>query len=107
MMKHAKSSPSLSKFAKHIIERLRSSKKALKIGVFLLIINPPLGYVSFLIGGYLSTRYEDMSYLSAATVFYAFTWVMAGIGILLAGPRGTVIAKRYFRNIFRRKRKPD
>ena len=106
-MKHAKPSPNLSKSAKHIIEKLRSSKKALRIGVFLLIINPPLGYASFLIGGYLSTRYEDMSYLSAATVFYAFTWLMAGIGILLAGPRGTVIAKRYFRNIFRRKRKPD
>ena len=105
MMKHAKPSPSFSKSVKNILEKLRSSKKALKIGVFLLIINPPLGYVSFLIGGYLSTRYEDMSYLSAATVFYAFTWLMAGVGILLAGPRGTILAKRYFRNIFRRNRK--
>ena len=101
-MKRAKSSASLAKSTKKIIERLRSSKKALKIGVFLLIINPPLGYVSFLVCGYLSTRYEDKSYMSEATVFYAFTWVMAGIGILLAGPRGTVLAKRYFKNIFKK-----
>ena len=104
-MKQAKSSARLSKSAKKIIERLRSSKKALKIGVFLLIINPPLGYVSFLICGYLSTMDEDASYLSEATVFYAFTWVMAGIGVLLAGPRGTVLAKRYFKNIFRKNKK--
>ena len=104
-MKHAKSSASLSKSAKHLLERLRSSKKALKIGVFLLIANPPLGYASFLICGYLSTRYEDKLYLSEATVFYAFTWVMAGIGILLAGPRGTGLARRYFKNIFRKNKK--
>jgi len=101
-MYRAKLSSNFAKSAKEILERLRSSKKALKIGVFLLIINPPLGYVSFLICGYLSAMDEEASYLSEATVFYAFTWVMAGIGALLAGPRGTVLAKKYFKNIFRK-----
>jgi len=101
-MKMGELSSNVFKSAGKIIERLRSSKNALKIGVFLLIINPPLGYASFLVCGYLCARHEDTSYLSEAAVFYAFTWMMAGIGILLAGPRGTLLIKRYLKKIFRK-----
>jgi len=86
-----------------IVETLRASKTALKIGVFLLIINPPLGYFGFVVGGYLSAQYHDTSYLGAAAVFYAFTWVMAGAGIILAGPRGVELTKNYLKKILRKR----
>ena len=68
----------------NILAKLRDSKRAFKIGIFLLITNPPLGYLGFIVGGSLSTMYQDKAYLTVATLFYAFTWVMAGAGIILA-----------------------
>jgi hypothetical protein len=87
-----------------IIAKLRDNKKALKIGIFLLIINPPLGYLGFVIGGYLCTRYNDTTYLTAATVFYMFTWVLFGMGFILAGTVGIDLAKKYWRNFLWKKR---
>ena len=86
-----------------IISRLRDNKNALKIGVFLLVINPPLGYLGFVIGGYLCSKYDDITYLTAATVFYVFTWVLFGVGFILAGTAGIDLARKYWRNIFRKK----
>jgi len=88
----------------NILAKIRDSKKAFKAGIFLLIINPPLGYLGFIVGGYLSTVYNDKSYITVATLFYAFTWVMAVAGIILAGTSGVELARNYLRNIVRKKR---
>jgi hypothetical protein len=87
----------------NILEKLRDNNKAFKIGIFLLIINPPLGYLGFIVGGYCCTVFEDKAYLTAATLFYAFTWVMAGAGIVLAGTSGLEIAQNYLKKIVKKK----
>jgi hypothetical protein len=87
----------------NFLTKIRDNKKAFKIGLFLLIINPPLGYLGFIVGGYLSTVYQDKTYLTVATLFYAFTWVMAGAGVILAGTSGVELARDYLKNIFRKK----
>ncbi len=91
------------------LKKIRESETAFKIGVVLLIINPPIGWIGFAVGGYLSAKYHNPRYLVIATVVYAITWGMAGAGVLLAGPRGVDLARnalrRVWRMIFRRKNK--
>ncbi|MCD6418272.1 DUF116 domain-containing protein [bacterium] len=84
---------------KGILLKIRSSKTAFWSGVALLIINPPLGWVGFLIGGYLSAKYENPKYMFIATIIYAITWGMAGMGLLLAGPKGVALAQNFFKKI--------
>ena len=90
-----------------IISKLRDNKKALRIGIILLIINPPLGYLGFGIGGYLCSRYDDHTYLAAASVFYIFTWIIFGVGFILAGTIGVEYAKKYWRSIIRKKKEDN
>jgi len=96
---------------KKIIAKIRESKTAFWSGVALLIINPPLGWIAFVIGGYFSAKYHSTKYMVIATIIYALTWVMAGIGVILAGPKGVALAKNFFRKIwsknFRKNRNLD
>ncbi|MCD6594634.1 hypothetical protein J7L68_03055 [bacterium] len=85
---------------KKIIEKIRASKTAFTAGVILLIVNPPLGWVGFMFGGYLSAKYHSPKYMLIATIVYAITWGMAGTGLLLAGPRGVALAKSILKKVF-------
>ena len=83
-----------------IIEQIRKSKTAFWSGVILLIVNPPLGWVGFMFGGYLSAKYHNPKYMIIATIIYAITWGMAGAGAILAGPKGVSLAKTILRRIW-------
>ena len=85
---------------KRIIEKIRASKTAFVAGVILLIVNPPIGWIGFILGGYLSAKYNSPKYMGIATIVYAITWGMAGAGIILAGPRGVTLAKNVFKKAF-------
>ena len=85
-----------------IILKIRSSRTAFWIGVVLLIVNPPLGWLGFILGGYFSAKYQTPRYMVIATIVYAITWGMAGTGVLLAGPKGVMIAKSFIKYIWRK-----
>ena len=85
---------------KRLIKKIRASKTAFTIGVILLIINPPIGWIGFAVGGYFAAKYHNPKYLGIATVVYAITWGMAGAGVLLAGPRGVSLAKSYLKKLW-------
>ncbi len=87
---------------KKFFAKIRASKTAFWSGVVLLIVNPPLGWVGFMFGGYLSAKYNNPKYMITATIIYAITWGMAGMGLLLAGPKGVQLAKSLLKKTFRR-----
>lgn len=85
-----------------LLSRLRASKTAFWAGVILLIVNPPLGWIGFMIGGYLAAKYHQPKYMLIATILYGITWGMAGAGVLLAGPKGVTLAKQTLKNIWKK-----
>lgn len=86
-------------WVKGIIEKLRSNPTAFKIGILLLIVNPPLGWLGIAIGAYIYARTGKTIYITMTTLFYLFTWAMAIAGIILAGPRGVKISKETIKKI--------
>lgn len=87
-------------WVKHVVSELRSNPVAFKIGIALLIVNPPLGWLGIAIGAYMFAKTGEKFYLTLTTLFYAFTWVMALAGIILAGPMGLEISRKVIRKIW-------
>ncbi len=92
----------MKRYIDNIIHRIRRSKIAFSIGVILLVINPPMGWLGFIIAAYLTTRFGRTIYFLWAMVLYGITWGMSGIGIILAGPRGFHLSKIILKNIWRK-----
>ncbi len=65
------------------------------------MVNPPLGWAGFAVGGYFTARYGSPKYIFWATVLYGITWGMTGAGVLLAGPRGVTLARRILSRLWR------
>jgi len=86
----------------NIIHQIRGSKTAFSIGIILLVINPPMGWLGFIIAAYLTARFGRSIYFLWAMVLYGITWGMSGIGIILAGPRGFHLSKITLKNIWRK-----
>ncbi len=82
---------------KKLLERIRSSKTAFKIGIFLLVVNIPLGWMGIVVGSYLSAHFKNPRFHILSGILYGLTWVMLGVGIILAGPKGIEIAKKKLR----------
>jgi len=68
------------------------------IGILLLTINQPLGWAAMLICNAIAIDKQNVFFTYLGFVFYALTWGMMGLGILLAGPEGV----RYSRLLLKR-----
>ena len=68
-----------------------------KLGILLLALNYPVGYVGLLIVNLAYVEMEDTFWLTVGGGCYAFSWVMLGVGFLLAGPEGLRRVRTYWR----------
>jgi hypothetical protein len=82
----------------------RSRNKTLfYVGVALLLINSPLGYVGLGVAGLIYAKTGNAFWLKVGGGFYVFTWAMLGLGAFLAGPEGLVLAKVWWKRLVCRK----
>ena len=65
------------------------------IGIILLIINQPLGWGAVLICNALMIKKQNAIFSFLGIGAYALSWVILGLGLLLAGPEGI----KYFRSL--------
>ena len=72
------------------------------IGLALLILNFPVGYGGLLATGALAARTEKPFWLLVGLGFYIVSWIMLGLGVLLAGAEGIKKAKSIWLKIFRK-----
>lgn len=76
-----------------------------KVGVFLLIVNTPIGYggsaLAAAIG--LKTRHPAIG-AGVALGIYILSWNMLGLGIWMAGPEGLKLVKDLRKNWFGKKK---
>jgi hypothetical protein len=78
-----------------------------KIGLTLLILNFPVGYGGLLATGALAARTEKSFWLLVGLGCYIVSWIMLGLGILLAGTEGVKTAKNLWLKIFKRSKKSE
>ena len=81
---------------------LRSNRKIFVLGLALLILNPPLGWLGAAAGAWLAWRRQDPRYLVLSVILYGFSWLLLGLGVLLAGSRGFWLARDKKRRLLRR-----
>lgn len=72
---------------------LRSNRKFFFFGLALLVLNPPLGWLGAAASAWLAWRRADPRYLVWGVIIYGFSWLLLGVGVLFAGPRGLQIAR--------------
>ncbi|MDD5723803.1 MAG: hypothetical protein PHY29_08725 [Syntrophales bacterium] len=58
------------------------------IGMLLLTTNQPLGWGAVLICNAIAIDKQNIFFTYLGFVFYALSWGMLGLGVLLAGPEG-------------------
>ncbi|MBW2560463.1 MAG: hypothetical protein JRE40_06360 [Deltaproteobacteria bacterium] len=68
------------------------------IGILLLTTNQPLGWGAMLICNAIAIDRQNIFFTYLGLGFYALTWGMMGLGVLLAGPEGI----RYSRLLLKR-----
>ena len=78
---------------------LRFNRKTFVLGLTLLIINPPLGWIGAAAGAWLAWRRQNPRYLILCVILYGFSWLLLGLGILLAGPYGLCLARKKKRQL--------
>ncbi len=76
------------------LKSLRESEKAFKLGVLLLVLNIPLGWLFLVLGGHFSSKYHSSTCMYVFSGLYCLTWVMLGVGLLLSGPEGMKMARK-------------
>jgi len=79
----------------------RWAKIRFRLGVFLLVVNMPLGYLCLPLGVYVGHNIGKKGGVVVGIVCYALTWVMMGLGVYLAGPRGVHITRTYWKNFYK------
>lgn len=76
----------------------------LKIGVFLLVSNIPMGLIGFALAGTMAVLTGRKAFWAViGIIIYAFSWAMLGLGMLLAGPQGVQYVRKLRRKWFGRK----
>ena len=65
-----------------------------RIGLLLLVANIPFGYLMLLAGTAIATFTAESRWLLIGTAGYALSWLMLGLGVLMAGPALTIRLKR-------------
>lgn len=77
-----------------------------RIGVLLLIINFPFGYIGLAIGTALFAKTHHFFWQAVGLGYYALSWAMLGLGVWMAGPAGKRIAIETGRKFMARFRRP-
>ncbi len=65
-----------------------------RIGILLLVTNIPFGYLMLLVGSTIAAITSESRWLLIGTAGYALSWLMLGLGTLMAGPALTIRLKR-------------
>ena len=68
-------------------------------GLCLIFGNTLVGYGGGAIAGAVYLHTGNILWLKLAGALYAFSWVMVGVGFLLAGPQGVRSAKALWRKL--------
>jgi len=68
------------------------------VGILLLMANQPLGWLALLICNALAIGRHSIFFTYLGFTLYALSWVVLGVGVLLAGPEGV----RYSRLLMKR-----
>ncbi|MHB8137404.1 MAG: hypothetical protein ACYDGO_03340 [Smithellaceae bacterium] len=94
--------------AKDRNETLRRKRSLrFKIGVFLLVVNTPIGYgggaLAAVIG--LKTRHPTLGAALGVGIYF-LSWNMLGLGIWMAGPEGVKLVKDLRKKWFGAKKSP-
>lgn len=63
------------------------------VGVALILVNNVVGYGGLAACGVVAARTKEPRWLGVGAVCYAVSWVMVGIGGMLAGPEGFRMTK--------------
>ena len=67
-----------------------------RIGIYLLFINIPLGYLGIPLGVFVGAHFGKAHGLQAGIVWYILSWVMMGVGGVLAGENGRQYTRHYW-----------
>ena len=70
------------------------------IGIILLVINQPFGIGSMVICNAIAFHRHNALYTYIGIGAYVLSWVMLGLGILLAGPEGFKYARLLFKKLW-------
>ena len=80
------------------------------IGIILLTTNQPIGWAAMVACNAIAISKQNIFFTYLGFAFYALTWGMLGLGVLLAGPEGIrysrLLLKRawmYFVHLFRKR----
>ena len=57
-----------------------------RLGLLLLVVNIPFGYLMLLAGTFVASFAKQPRWLVLGTIGYALSWLMLGLGVILAGP---------------------
>ena len=71
------------------------------IGILLLTTNQPLGWGAMLVCNAIALDRQDLFFTYLGFVFYALTWGMMGLGVLLAGPEGIRYSRLLLKRVWR------
>jgi hypothetical protein len=78
-----------------------------KVGLFFLIINVPIGYGGGALVAAIGVKMGQPALGAGLGVgIYIISWIMLGMGILMAGPEGVQLAKDLRKKWFSVKKKP-
>jgi hypothetical protein len=79
-----------------------------KIGVFLLVVNVPFGYGGGALVAAIGVKMGQPALGAGMGVgIYIISWMMLGLGILMAGPEGVQLVKDLRKKWFRVKNAPS
>ncbi|MCK5803601.1 MAG: hypothetical protein KAI66_12245 [Lentisphaeria bacterium] len=79
----------------------KKHRRLFRIGLFLFIVNFPVGYGGIAICGTLAVVLRQREWLWVGAGAYAFSWILLGVGFYLSGQTGWLYAKNFWK---RRKR---
>ena len=82
------------------------------IGIILLTTNQPIGWAAMAACNAIAINKQDIFFTYLGFAFYALTWGMLGLGVVLAGPEGVRFSRlllkrawRYYARFFKRDNK--
>jgi uncharacterized membrane protein (DUF485 family) len=78
-----------------------------KIGVFFLVVNMPFGYGGGALAAAIGVKIGRPAFgVSLGLGIYILSWIMLGLGVLMAGPEGAQLVKDLRKKWFGVKKKP-
>ena len=67
------------------------------IGIIFLVANQPLGILAIILCNAIALRQNNAVFTLIGLGAYALSWGMLGLGLLLAGPEGVAISRKWIK----------